>query len=486
MVQAKKKIRIAIDGPASAGKSTLAKKVAQKLSLLYIDTGAMYRALAYACLSQKVDIQNETAVENFLPSFDLKMSVSQSEAEIFVLGENVTEKIRKNEISQAASDVSKYKAVRLKMVELQRQLAEGASCILDGRDIASAVLPQAEVKIFLTASLEERARRRVEDLKARGEQLSFEEVKDMIALRDQQDMTREFSPLKQVPEAVLIDTSTLTLEESVQKILEVIEQVEASSLETSKKKKTECKEKKEEPKGKNFKHLQNMDLSEASIPSRKTWRELLIALAKPIVKLIAPFELHHPENAPQEGPCLYIANHVAIYDIPVMIFPVKKNWIFWVNKSEVITNAFVAKLFSLWRTIVVDVDKVEMTTLRQMMTRLKQKQIIGIFPQSTRIKTQEKLKQFPPKAGILFFAQKVDCPLYPVMIDGTFSFFKKTHVYFGKPFKLNVTKEDIQENQEKIGFQVMQEIFSLAGRDYYKEMDREDLRGGKNYITYDF
>lgn len=485
MLQADKKIRIAIDGPASAGKSTLAKKVAQKLSLLYIDTGAMYRALAYACLAQKIDIQKEASVENFLPSFDLKMSVSSSEAEIFVQGENVTEKIRKNEISQAASDVSKYKAVRLKMVELQRKLAEGTSCILDGRDIASAVLPQAEVKIFLTASLEERARRRVEDLKARGETLSFEEVKDMIALRDEQDMNREFSPLKQVPEAVLIDTSSLNLEESVQKILEVIEKVLAVSSEQSKKKNTH-KEKKEESKGKSFKHLQNMDLSEASIPSRKTWRELLIALAKPIVKLIAPFELHHPENAPQEGPCLYIANHVAIYDIPVMIFPVKKNWIFWVNKSEVITNAFVAKLFSLWRTIVVDVDKVEMTTLRQMMTRLKQKQIIGIFPQSTRIKTQEKLKQFPPKAGILFFAQKVDCPLYPVMIDGTFSFFKKTHVYFGKPFKLNVSKEDIQENQEKIGFQVMQEIFSLAGRDYYKEMDREDLRGGKNYINYDF
>lgn len=492
-----KTIRIAVDGPASAGKSTLSKQVAKTLGLMYLDTGAMYRAFAYYCLQKGKNVQVEAEVKDLLESFDLKMELGQEDVKVFVQGEDVTKDIRKNEMSQAASDVSKHPPVRLKMVELQRKIASESSCILDGREIASFVLPDAEVKIFLTASLKVRAERRVKDLLARGEEVSFEEIYKGIEVRDEQDRNRAFAPLKQVEEAIVVDTSDLSFDESLNKLLEVIqEEMKKKGLSLSKEEVKETRKvarklpkanQNSEPHNvKSFKHLQNMDLSEASIPKRNTWREWVINLTKPFVKLLAPYEFHNPENAPQEGPCLYIANHVASYDIFVMTYPVKKNWIFWVNKSEVVTNAVMAKLCNWWRTIVVDIDKVEMTTLRQIMTRLKQKQILGIFPQSTRIKTNERLRAFPPRAGILFFAHKMDCPIYPVMIDGTFSMFKKTHVYFGKPFKLNVTKEDVQLRQEDIGFAVMHEIFKLAGRDYYQEMGREDLRKDHDYINYDF
>lgn len=492
------KIRIAVDGPASAGKSTLSRKVAEKLGLMYLDTGAMYRAFAYHCLNQGKDVNIESEVIPLLENFDLNMQLSHDETKLFLNGEDLTQVIRKNEISKAASDVSKHPPVRLKMVDLQRKIAHESSCILDGREIASFVLPDAEVKIFLTASLEVRTKRRVQDLLERGESVNYDEIYQSIALRDEQDRNRPFAPLKQVEEAILVDTSELDFEKSLEKMLTIIrEELNKKGLMSDKEQapKGPLRKAKKLPKAnqnsepnlvKSYKHLQNMDLSEASIPKRNTWREWLIHLAKPFVKLLAPYELHHPENAPQEGPCLYVANHVSAYDIFVMTVPVKKNWIFWVNKAEVVTNPLIAKLFSLWRTIVVDIDKVELSSLRQIMTRLKQKQILGIFPQSTRIKTQERLRAFPPRAGILFFAQKFDCPIYPVMIDGTFSMFKKTHIYFGKPFKLKVTKEDVQLRQEDIGFEVMQEIFKLAGRDYYQEMDREDLRHESIYITYDF
>ena len=201
---------IAVDGPAGAGKSTVSKIVAAKLGYTYIDTGAMYRAVALkssrSC-EDLVDIIEDTEIE------------LDDKSRVFLDGQEVTNEIRTPEISKLASDVSKFGFVRKKLTELQRKMAQRGAVIMDGRDIGTEVLPNADLKIFLTASIEERARRRFEELQAKGQTVNFDAVKNELALRDKQDSEREIAPLKQAEDAILIDSTNLMIDEVVGKIL---------------------------------------------------------------------------------------------------------------------------------------------------------------------------------------------------------------------------------------------------------------------------
>ena len=201
---------IAIDGPAGAGKSTVSKIVAAKLGYTYIDTGAMYRAVALKSSRSREDLVD--IIDNINIELDDK-------ARVFLDGVEVTKEIRMPEISKLASDVSKFDFVRKKLTELQRKMAERGEVIMDGRDIGTQVLPNADLKIFLTASLDERARRRFEELKAKGQAVNLDAIKTEIALRDKQDSEREFAPLKQAEDAILIDSTNLQISEVVEKIL---------------------------------------------------------------------------------------------------------------------------------------------------------------------------------------------------------------------------------------------------------------------------
>ena len=203
---------IAIDGPAGAGKSTVSKICAARLGYTYIDTGAMYRAVALkALLSGK-------PVEDLIGDIDIKLDEA---ARVFLDGREVTKEIRTPEVSKGASDVAKFGFVRKKLTELQREMARQGSVIMDGRDIGTQVLPNADLKIFLTASVEERARRRFEELKEKNLAADFEQIKKEITLRDKQDSEREIAPLTQAEDAILLDTTDLTIEQVVEKILEL-------------------------------------------------------------------------------------------------------------------------------------------------------------------------------------------------------------------------------------------------------------------------
>lgn len=208
---------IAVDGPAGAGKSTVSKIVAAKLNFTYIDTGAMYRAVGLKVLESE-----QPLTEKFLAEVTEKIEIELDEsARVFVDGEEVTKKIRTPEVSRLASDVSKFGFVRKKLTELQRKMAERGSVIMDGRDIGTQVLPNADLKIFLTASIEERARRRFDELQAKGQAVELEEIKNEIAARDKQDSEREIAPLKKADDAILLDTTNLSVEEVVNKILDL-------------------------------------------------------------------------------------------------------------------------------------------------------------------------------------------------------------------------------------------------------------------------
>lgn len=201
---------IAVDGPAGAGKSTVSKIVAARLGYTYIDTGAMYRAVALKVLESGKPVEEVTG--------DIEIKLDEA-GKVFLDGREVTKEIRTPEVSRGASDVAKFGFVRKKLTELQREMATQGSVIMDGRDIGTQVLPNADLKIFLTATVEERARRRFEELKAKNFAADFEQIKKEISLRDKQDSEREIAPLKMAEDAVLLDTTNLTIEQVVAEIL---------------------------------------------------------------------------------------------------------------------------------------------------------------------------------------------------------------------------------------------------------------------------
>lgn len=216
-------IRIALDGPSGSGKSTIAKRLSAKLNILYLDTGAMYRATALKAIALGIDTLDEKGVSTFIDDINLEIKYIDGAQHTFLDGEDVSERIREPHVSMAASNISSLKCVRLKMVDMQRKIADQMSCVLDGRDIGSYVLPNADYKFYITASADVRADRRFKELTLKGHKVNFEELKQEIEQRDYNDKTRDFSPLKKAEDAIEIDTSYMNIEQVIGKVLSYIE-----------------------------------------------------------------------------------------------------------------------------------------------------------------------------------------------------------------------------------------------------------------------
>ena len=217
-------IAVAIDGPAGAGKSTLARAAAKKLSFIYADTGALYRSIALNTVRNNIDVSDSVSIEKMLEKTEIELKFINDEQRVFLNGEDVSDKIRTSEISMAASAISALPAVRSFLLELQRELARKNNVIMDGRDIGTVVLPNAQVKIFLTASPECRAKRRYDEYIANGKQENYEEILESIKQRDYNDSHRAIAPLKAADDAVLVDTSDDTPQQSVERIVKIIEE----------------------------------------------------------------------------------------------------------------------------------------------------------------------------------------------------------------------------------------------------------------------
>ncbi|QCC39756.1 (d)CMP kinase [Bacillus sp. DU-106] len=217
-----KRISIAIDGPAAAGKSTVAKVIAKELSYVYIDTGAMYRTLTYAALEQKVDIENEEQLMEVVKNVNIEFQQGENTQLVFLNGQDVSEVIRTPDVTNRVSIVAKHRLVREEMVRRQQELAKKGGVVMDGRDIGTHVLPDAEVKIFMLASVEERAERRHLENLNKGFDSNLEQLQEEIAQRDKLDSEREVSPLKKADDALELDTTSLSIEEVVQKIMSIV------------------------------------------------------------------------------------------------------------------------------------------------------------------------------------------------------------------------------------------------------------------------
>ena len=219
-----KKIAIAIDGPAGAGKSSISKVVANELGYLYIDTGAMYRGVTWSVLDSHVDVKNQKDVEELLPSLDLTLEPTANACKVFVKGQDVTNLIRQQQINENVSTIASYKGVREYLVERQQAMAAVGGVILDGRDIGSVVLPKAELKIYLTASVDARAKRRWLEVQGTSNEQSLEDIKNNVESRDEMDKNRDESPLVCVEDAIVVDSSNMTFDETVEHILHLVQE----------------------------------------------------------------------------------------------------------------------------------------------------------------------------------------------------------------------------------------------------------------------
>ena len=220
-----KKIQIAIDGPAGAGKSTIAKIVAEALGFTYIDTGAMYRAVTYKAIKQNIELSDEKSLENMLLNTSIVLKPSPNGQLVFVDGEDVSQQIRSNEVTANVSQVAAHPIIREILVAKQQELAANGGIVMDGRDIGSHVLKDAELKIYMSASVEERAKRRFIDNEKRGIPSSIERLKEEIAKRDKLDSEREASPLIQAEDAIYLDTTHLSIEEAANEILKLAKEI---------------------------------------------------------------------------------------------------------------------------------------------------------------------------------------------------------------------------------------------------------------------
>ncbi len=219
-----KKINIAIDGPSAAGKSSVAKAISKELGYIYVDTGALYRVVGFAAAQKGIDTKNASLVSEILPNTKVEMRYIDSVQCMFLNGENVTDKIRQPNIAMAASDVSAHKEVRAFLLDLQRSLAKDGGAIMDGRDIGTVVLPNAELKIYLTATAEKRTERRLAEHIAKGDNVDFDTLLKQINERDYNDSNRKEAPLKQAEDAILLDNTHLNLEEVISQIIALVKE----------------------------------------------------------------------------------------------------------------------------------------------------------------------------------------------------------------------------------------------------------------------
>lgn len=217
-------INVAIDGPAGAGKSTVAKAIAREYGFIYVDTGAMYRALAYKAINNGIAVKDEENVIKMLSSTELNITYNEKGQRIILDGEDISDKIRTAQISMGASDISALPSVRRWLLDMQKDIASKNNCIMDGRDIGTTILPNADIKVFLTASVEERASRRYQELAAKGEAITLETVIEDVKTRDYNDSHRAVSPLKKADDAIELDTTTLDFGQVVDAIKAIIDE----------------------------------------------------------------------------------------------------------------------------------------------------------------------------------------------------------------------------------------------------------------------
>ena len=391
-------IRIAIDGPGGAGKSILAKAVAKELEIIYVDTGALYRTIGLYMLTHGIDPTDAEAVASQLGSFKLELTYIDGEQVILLDGENVKDAIRTPEMSMAASHVSAIKEVRSFLLDTQRSIAKQHSVIMDGRDIGTVILPDAEVKIFLTASPEARAKRRYEELKAKGKDVSYEQVYTEMVERDKNDSTRDIAPCVPADDAILLDNSDMTAEETTQAVIDII--------------------------------------NKAKKKQKKNFYMRAHKVLAPLIRFFSGIKTHGKENIPKEGGYLLCANHIAVRDV-LLIGATCPRQVKFVAKKELFSVPVLRSVIKALGAVKIDRGGNDVAAIRKSIEIAESGDIVSIFPQGHRYPAVDP-STTPIKNGAGMVAYRSGCDVIPVFIKtkgNKYGIFKRVHIYYGKPIK---------------------------------------------------
>ncbi len=441
-------INIALDGPSGAGKSTIAKAVAKKLGYVYVDTGALYRSIALYMTEHSVDINNN--VKSALNEVNIKLAYVDGLQRVLLCGEDVSDKIRTPEISMGASRVSAIPAVREFLFDLQQNIAKENNIIMDGRDIGTVVLPKADVKIFLTASAEERANRRFKELQEKGDSSSYEEVLADIKQRDYNDMHRDIAPLKKANDAVEVDTTSLNLDESVEVIYNTI-------IEELKKKPDNSDKIKEDVSGGQHKDNSNgylrgldvrpVDTSNKLSRLRLIFYNFLRYLVLLVYHIFYNLKFVGKENIPKGGSHIFASNHRSYADPVLISLAVRVPFSFMAKEELFKQNIFFAALIKALGAFPVTRGKGDTSAIDTSLKCLNKGRNLVIFPEGTRSKDGRVGRG---KTGVALIAAVAQMPVIPVGIifEGKLKFRKKVVVKFGKaisPNELDVSKTDPKE-----------------------------------------
>ena len=407
---------IAMDGPVGAGKSSVASQVAQKLGILHLDTGAMYRAFAYKALQQGIDVNDEAALTALTETSMPEVRYENGEQHTYMDGVDVNGFIRTPEISMATSTISKVAGVRRAMVAQQQALAKKQSVLMDGRDIGTVVLKDATIKIYLTASAEVRAQRRFAELQQKGDPSTYEQVLADVIRRDEQDSTREVDPLRPAEDAQMLDSSEMTQEQVVEDIVRRV----------------------------NLKLGKKPEPAEEFTGLYKFGRALFTFLFKTFL----PVKYHHVERVQLDAPYMLLGNHLCMLDPMVVAVPVYRYHVRFLGKKELTKNPVLRMLVEKLLMIPVDRHNMDMSAVRSCLKVLKEQHVLGIFPEGTRHK-QGIMEDM--ESGVGMMALRAGVKLLPAYVSGKRRLFRTLHVYYGDPISVKdiaargISKETCEE-----------------------------------------
>ena len=426
---------VAIDGPAGTGKGTVTKILAKKFKLINVDTGAMYRCVALDMLNKGVKLEELDKIKEILENINIELKHENNKDLVFLNDEDVTEKIRSKEVSGFVSQVSSIKEVRLSMVELQRKMAEGKEVIMEGRDIGTYVFPAADVKIYLDADLEERARRRFKQNKEKGINTPYVEVLENIKMRDENDKSKEIGALKLAHDAEVIDSTSMSINQVVREISSII-----------KKKKNEIK-----MQGKIYKERKE-----------NAWKKFVRKVVKVFLSALyhIAYRVKINGSVPKEGAYILCCNHINYLDAAAIVL-FNKRKVNFVAKEDLFTHGILYWLGHLFDAIPIKRDMQDIEAMKRCLRVLKNGELLGIFPEGTRKGMEKNMKA---KNGAAYMAIKSNVKVIPVGIHGTFKPFSKVYVNYGEPIDLSKYKNQKDKLDEATEI-IMEQIVMLTKKE---------------------
>lgn len=422
---------VAVDGPSGTGKGTITKLVSEKFGFQYLDTGAMYRCVTLKLLNEKIDIEDIEKIEKILKDIKLELDGDK----IYLDGKDVSKRIREEDVTNQVSQVSHIPIVRTSMVELQRRMSEGKSVILDGRDIGTNVFPNAEVKIYLDASTEERAKRRFKQNQEKGIDIPFEEVKANIEFRDNNDKSSKVGTLKKAEDAFYIDTTNLNIKQVEKQVEKIIKK-----------------------KQKQLKKIENAYVMTKENGFKKFMRGFVKGFLGLLYRIVYRPKVVGLENFPKDEGFIICSKHINYLDAAGIILLNKKP-IRFIAKADLYRFGVLSWLGHLFNIIPVKRDSGDINSVKLCLKALKNKEVLGIFPEGTRKGLEKHMKV---KNGAVFLAEKAKVKIVPVGIQGTFKPFTKVTFNYGKPIDVHSFKSDDPDWLDKASEKVMDDIIMLT------------------------